>query len=141
MVGLVDGTAREAVGIRHRDDEIRSADPDLARDRATQRNAELDDTVGESVEELHDVDPDPGGAGPLLLLAQRPGLRRRHGVDAGLPARHEQVGHGLARPHPPLDRGGRAVLEVVGCAATQRTVSKVLSSSASSPLRSVMDQI
>ena len=33
-------------------------------------------------------------------LAQRPGLGGRHGVDAGLPAGHEQVGHGLARPRP-----------------------------------------
>ena len=51
---------------------------------------------------------------PLLLLADRAGLLRRHRGDAGLPARDEQVGDLLALGGPPGHRRGRAVLQVVG---------------------------
>ena len=66
------------------------------------------------VEELHLGHPDDGGRPPLLLLAQRPGLLRRHPGHPGLAARGQQVVHLLAGRRPRRDGGRDAVLDVVG---------------------------
>ena len=86
---------------------------DRVGDVAAQRGAVLDRPVG-VVEELHDVHPDDPGRGPLLRLAQRAALGGRDRVDAGLAARHEQVGDAAPLGRPAGDGAGGAELEVVG---------------------------
>ena len=81
---------------------------------APQRHAVLDEAVDVTLEELDRFDADDPRAGVLLGLAHLRGLVGRHAVDAGLTARHEQVGHPLAGRGPLRDRARHAVLEVVG---------------------------
>ena len=91
--------------------------PDAADRRgqvAPQREAVLDHAVDVTLEEVDGLDADHRGAGALLALAERAGLVGGHAVDAGLAAGDQQVRDVLARRGPARDRGGGAVLEVVG---------------------------
>lgn len=82
-------------------------------DIAAQRQAVLEHAVG-IAEKLDHVDADDSGGSALLLLAHRAGLLGLQAVDAGLAARRQAVGDPLSLRGPSRDRGGRAVLEVVG---------------------------
>jgi hypothetical protein len=94
------------------DHELGAVPADRMRDVAAQRRAVLDRPVG-VVEELHSLHTDDLGCRPLLGLAQRPTLRRRDRVDAGLTARHQQVDNGASLRGPAGDSAGGPVLEVV----------------------------
>ena len=85
---------------------------DRAGDVAAQVEAVLDHPVA-VVEELDDVHAHLGGAGPLLGLAEGPGLVGVEAVDAGLTAAGQQVADGPALGGPAGHGRRRAVLEVV----------------------------
>ena len=95
------------------DDELRLVPPDGRGDVAPQLGTG-DQGAVPVVEELHLGHADDGGRPPLLLLAQRPGLLRRHAGHPGLAAGGQQVVHLLAGGRPRGDGGRDAVLDVVG---------------------------
>ncbi len=114
VVGHVEREPAPGLGVVHRHDEVGTHAPDHRGQVASQREPVLDHAVDVILEELHRLDPDDRGAGPLLGLAQRARLGGIHAVDARFPAGDEEVRDALAVGGPARDRRGRAVLEVVG---------------------------
>ena len=114
VVGHVERRPTPRLGVVHHHDQLGLHAPDHRGEVAPQRQAVLDHAVDMTVEELDRLHADDGRAGVLLGLPQWSGLRRGHPVDARLTAGDEEVRHAFAHGGPARDRGGGAVLEVVG---------------------------
>src|SRR4051795_5896365 len=93
--------------------EARNPTPGNPPNAPAQPRAGLEDAVPE-VQELDLGHPHDRRGPPLLLLAQRAGLLRRHTGHTGLSAGCEEVVHLLAGRGPRSDGGAENVLDVVG---------------------------
>ena len=113
VVGLVEVAAAPGVAEVAGDHDVGPVPADDLGDRAPQRDAVLEDAVGQAQELDGRHADDPGGL-DLLGLPDPAALVGLHAVDAGLAAGHHAVDDRLALPGPARDRGGGAELHVVG---------------------------
>jgi hypothetical protein len=113
VIGLIEHARAERLAVVAGEHDIRTRTPDRSGDVATQRQSVFEDAVLMS-QELDVVDADDLGGRALLVLSQRPGLFGCHAVNAGLAAGGEAIADVLTLLGPARDRGGSAVLQVVG---------------------------
>ena len=113
MVRVVPTGPAPTITMVDRQDHLRLVTTDSLGQVTPQGDARLDEPV-RVIEELDDRYTDGCATTPLLLLADRPDLVRRHRGDTRLAAGHQKVANVLAEVGPTRHGARRAVLHVVG---------------------------